>query len=233
MSVSVRLSPIGNPQQFFDPKGNILAGGKISTYLAGTTTPQVTYADSLGNTPNPLTVTMDSTGRPTVPLWLQSGVNYKFMVKDSNDVVLATYDNVAGINDVQTGSTIPTGSVMLFQQPSAPTTWTRISTFDDAAIRVVGNAVPASGGTNGFSTKLVPQISVDSHVLTAAEIPTHTHDMSFNAGSGSTNSQVNLFQATGGNALAFGFSNVGNGAGHNHTLTLGLKFVDIILCSKN
>lgn len=233
MSVSVRLSPLGNPQQFFDTKGNILAGGKLSTYVAGTTTPQVTYSDSGGNNPNSTTLILDSSGRPTVAIWLQSGVNYKFMLKDANDVVIATYDNVSGINDVQLGSTIPPGSVMLFQQANAPSGWTRISTFDDAAIRVVGNAVPSSGGANGFTSRLVSQVSVDSHALTTAEIPTHTHNFGFNSGTGGNSSQIAPFFANTSIPDSFVTSSAGSGAGHNHTLTLGVKFVDIILCSRN
>lgn len=233
MSVSVRLSPVGNGQSFFDKKGNLLAGGKISTYIAGTTTPQLTYTDNTGNTANPATLTLGSNGQFSGNIWLQAGVNYKFVLKDSNNVVLEAYDNIIGINDVQTGSTIPPGSVMLFQQTSAPTGWTRVSAFDDAAIRVVGNAVPGNGGSAGFISKLVSQIGVDSHVLSAAELPTHSHTFGFLITSGSDNTQVSLFQATGGIALSYTSSAVGGGGGHNHTLTLGVKYLDIILCSKN
>ena len=41
------LSPNAK-QQFFDANGNPLAGGKVYTYAAGTTTPIVTYTDSTG-----------------------------------------------------------------------------------------------------------------------------------------------------------------------------------------
>lgn len=233
MTVSVKLSPIGNSQQFFDAKGIVLAGGKLSTYLAGTTTPSATYSDNTGVPQNNTTLTLDSSGRFSGSIWLQTGVTYKFVLTDANNVVLETYDNVIGINDVQQGTTIPTGSVMLFQQPNAPPGWTRISTFDDAAIRVVGNAVPSSGGSNGFSSRMIPQISVNSHALTTAEMPTHTHDMAFNVGNGGNTSQISAYAGSSVTDYPITLSTVGSGAGHVHTLTFGLKYVDIILCSKN
>jgi hypothetical protein len=43
---------------------------------------------------------LDSAGR--VPsggeIWLTDGINYKFILKDANDVTIATYDNISGIN---------------------------------------------------------------------------------------------------------------------------------------
>lgn len=235
MSVSVRLSPIGNGQQFFDTKGNMLAAGTLSTYIAGTTTPYATYNGADGNTANATILTLDSHGRPQANIWLQSGVSYKFVIADSNGVVLATYDNIIGINDVQNGSSIPTGSVMIFKQASAPSGWTRISTFDDAAIRVVGLAPPSSGGSVGFSSALVAASAVDSHTLTQAEMPTHTHDMAFNISNAATTSQVCLFQENPlfSNPITLGLNGTGGGGGHNHTFTLGLKYVDMILCSKD
>jgi hypothetical protein len=41
------LSPLLR-QRFFDSNGNPLAGGKLYSYAAGTTTPQSTYTDQSG-----------------------------------------------------------------------------------------------------------------------------------------------------------------------------------------
>ena len=47
--MAVNLSPIwGAGAQLLDNSGNVLSGGKIYTYAAGTTTPAVTYTSSSG-----------------------------------------------------------------------------------------------------------------------------------------------------------------------------------------
>lgn len=96
--MAVYLSPVGGvAAQFFNNSGVILSGGKLYTYAAGTTTPQVTYTSSSGNTNHTNPIILDSAGRvPGGEIWL-SATPYKFVLKDSNDVLIATYDNVSGI----------------------------------------------------------------------------------------------------------------------------------------
>jgi hypothetical protein len=98
--MAVNLSPFGGVgAQFLDNSGNVLTGGKIFTYAAGTTTNQATYTSSLGNTPLPNPIILNAAGRvPTGEIWLTDGLNYKFVLTDSNDVLIATYDNINGIN---------------------------------------------------------------------------------------------------------------------------------------
>jgi len=99
--MAVNLSPVGGvAAQFFTSTGAVLTGGKLYTYAAGTTTPAVTYTSSDGLTPWTNPVVLDAAGR--VPgsgeIWLTDGIIYKFVLKDSNDVLIATYDNITGIN---------------------------------------------------------------------------------------------------------------------------------------
>lgn len=99
--MAVNLSPYGGVgAQFLDNSGNVLTGGKIYTYQAGTTTPQPTYTTSAGNIPHSNPIILDASGR--VPsggeIWLTDGLSYKFILRDANDVLIATYDNVLGIN---------------------------------------------------------------------------------------------------------------------------------------
>jgi hypothetical protein len=97
----VNLSPVaGAAAQFFDNSGQVLTGGKIYTYSAGTTTPAVTYTTNNGLTAHPNPIILNAAGR--VPdsgeIWLTDGVSYKFVLKDQNDVLIATYDNLVGVN---------------------------------------------------------------------------------------------------------------------------------------
>ena len=97
--MAVFLSPVGGvAAQFFTNTGAVLTGGKLYTYLAGTTTPATTYTTSAGTVARTNPVVLDSAGR--VPgsgeIWLTT-VSYKFILKDSNEVLIATYDNISGI----------------------------------------------------------------------------------------------------------------------------------------
>lgn len=99
--MAVNLSPVaGAAAQFFDNSGNVLTGGKLYTYDAGTTTPAPTYTTSSGVTAQPNPIILNAAGR--VPdsgeIWLSDSVSYKFVLKDQNDVLIGTYDNLVGIN---------------------------------------------------------------------------------------------------------------------------------------
>jgi hypothetical protein len=68
--------------------------------LAGTTTPAAAYTSSNGSTAWTNPIVLDAAGR--VPgsgeIWITDGLLYKFLLKDANDVLIATYDNISGIN---------------------------------------------------------------------------------------------------------------------------------------
>jgi hypothetical protein len=96
--MAVNLSPVGGvAAQFFTNTGAVLTGGKLYTYLAGTTTPTTTYTTSAGSVARTNPIVLDAAGR--VPdggeIWLTVGIIYKFVLTDSNDVLIGTYDNVS------------------------------------------------------------------------------------------------------------------------------------------
>jgi hypothetical protein len=98
--MAVKLSPLaGAGWQFFTDDGIPLAGGKIYTYTAGTTTPQATYTTALGNIAHSNPIILDANGRIN-EVWMTEGASYKFLITDSDDVTIGTYDNLDGINDV-------------------------------------------------------------------------------------------------------------------------------------
>lgn len=93
------LSPVCNDQTF-DANGNPLTGGKIWTYLAGSSTPAATYTDDTGSTPQSNPVELNSLGYPTLgAIWLTGGISYKFIIQTAGLVTLRTIDNISGIND--------------------------------------------------------------------------------------------------------------------------------------
>jgi len=115
--MAVFLSPVGGvAAQFFTNSGVPLSGGKLYTYAAGTTTPQASYTSSSGVTAHTNPIILDSAGRvPGGEIWL-SAPPYKFVLKDSTDVLIATYDNVTGIGaaSYQVDNFTGTGSQTIF-----------------------------------------------------------------------------------------------------------------------
>jgi len=121
--MAVYLSPIGGAGwQFFDDNGTPLAGGKLYTYVAGTTTPQTTYTSFAGNVPHTNPIILNSAGRvPGGEIWL-TFMAYKFILRTSADVLIATYDNIRG-NGANEGSVqnfTGTGAQSVFMLSAAP-----------------------------------------------------------------------------------------------------------------
>lgn len=101
MTVNISLFA-GAGAQFFNNDGVVLAGGKIYSYAAGTTTPQTTYTSATGLVANSNPIVLDAAGRTPQEIWLTSGLSYKFVLKDASDVLIGIYDNITGVNDAST-----------------------------------------------------------------------------------------------------------------------------------
>jgi len=95
MTVSYSLLA-GAGFQFFTDSGVPLSGGKLYTYLAGSTTPAVTYTTSAGNVQNSNPIILDSGGRVPYQIWLTYNVNYKFELTTSTGVLIKTWDDITG-----------------------------------------------------------------------------------------------------------------------------------------
>jgi hypothetical protein len=84
-------------EQLMNNDGELLAGGKIYTYVVSTSTPLATYVDNSGSTANTNPVVLDSSGRGD--LWFIVGLAYKVVVKTSAGVTLKTVDGVKAAGD--------------------------------------------------------------------------------------------------------------------------------------
>ena len=97
-------------QQIFGSDGLPLVGGKIYTYAGGTSTPIATYTDYTAATANTNPIILDSLGQANI--WLVNTTSYKFIVKDADDVLLYTVDNIAIPLDINSfGAPPPIGDV--------------------------------------------------------------------------------------------------------------------------
>jgi hypothetical protein len=172
--MAVNLSPVGGVAgQFFDNNGNPLSGGKIFTYVAGTTTNQVTYTNATGAIAHTNPIILDSAGRvPSGEIWLTDGLQYKFVITDSNNVLIGTYDNIVGINsnfvnftnqqEIQTataGQTVFTLTTMQYQ----PAT-NSLSVFVDGVNQYGPGALYAYVETNSTTVTFTAGLHVGAEV---------------------------------------------------------------------
>jgi len=126
----------------------------------------------------------------------------------------------------------PSGTVMLFAQTAAPTGWTKSTTHNDKALRVVSGSA-SSGGSVAFTTAFASQAvagTVGGTTLDSSQIPSHTHTGTTDAGGDHTHS-LNMIVGNGGATSAVQVSgpitneiptsriSMGSSGTHTHTFT--------------
>jgi hypothetical protein len=222
--MAVNLSPVGGvAAQFFDNSGQVLTGGKLYTYLAGTTTSASTYTTNSGISANSNPIVLNAAGRvaDSGEIWLTDGINYKFVLKDSNDVQIAVWDNISGINSNFVNYTL---QEQTFTATQGQTVFTltggiqytpatnNLSVFVNGSKQVAGtNYLETSSTVFTFVTGLNVGDVVDA--FTAIPVATNvisSNNVSYNppfSGSVSTNVQAKLAQTV----SAKDFGAVGNG----------------------
>lgn len=92
----------------------VAAGYRLHTYASGTTTPQTTYQDQAGATPNANPIVLDAEGRCN--LWLDPALEYTFVLRDPDGDLVKTWDDVVGTastTSVVTSVNTATGDVVL------------------------------------------------------------------------------------------------------------------------
>jgi len=121
--------------QFFDANGNPLSGGKLYTYEAGTTTPQVTYQDQEGTITNTNPIILNSRGEANV--WLDTEALSKFLLTTSEDVEIYSVDNIGAlmINGLVETDLVVRGEI-----------------FAEGDITAYSGSVPFSGVPNSLPT---------------------------------------------------------------------------------
>lgn len=107
MANNVSLSyPSSFYHQFFDENGKPLSSGKLYTYIAGSSTPVVTYKTISGGTEsanrNTNPIILDMSGKAN--LVISKDTAYKFVLFDRNDVKVDEWDNVTACGSEGGGS---------------------------------------------------------------------------------------------------------------------------------
>jgi hypothetical protein len=90
------------PAQFANPDtGELLSGGVLRAFVAGSSTPATMYRDGIGTSAG-AAITLNAGGYPTVSsniivVWLDAAVQYKFTLEDSLGGSKWSVDNIASI----------------------------------------------------------------------------------------------------------------------------------------
>ncbi len=124
----------------------------------------------------------------------------------------------------------PSGTFMLFQQTTAPVGWTKQTTHNDKALRVVSGTA-GSGGSSNFST-VFGKTATNSHTLSVSQIPSHDHDIDTTTRSKS-GSGSNVSYITGSGANTKTTENTGGGGSHSHVMDNRVRYVDLIIAKKD
>lgn len=144
-----------------------------------------------------------------------------------------------------------------FHQSAAPTGWTKDTTNDNKALRVVSGTV-GTGGSKSFTSLFAAGKAVSSHSITQDELPNIDLDLgslTFSGTTGSTLTDVSLntnanYQTVGGAGDPSGLGKThgtlsvsgtiggmlslgGSGTAHSHTIDLDVAYVDIIIATKD
>ena len=108
---------------FTDANGAPLAGGKLYSYLAGTTTNTPTWVDESLQTFNSNPIILDSVG--SCLCWLDSSVQYKFVLTNATDVLVWSQDNITGVGPSSSVS-LSTAVLAVYQGAFATDPTTRV-----------------------------------------------------------------------------------------------------------
>jgi len=128
---------------------------------------------------------------------------------------------------LETADAFAATTAMLFQQTAAPLGWTKQTTHNDKALRVVSGTA-SSGGSNSFSS-VMAQTVVGNHTNTTAEITSHGH--SYSAPATTTGGGGGCGVAPSSTGATTGA--IGGGGSHNHTILMSIQYVDMIIATKD
>jgi hypothetical protein len=146
-----------------------------------------------------------------------------------------TITNGAGAITIATsgggGGGFPSGTVMLFVQTAAPTGWTKSTTHDNKALRVVSGSA-SSGGSVAFTTAFASGLTAGNTTLSTTQIPSHTHPTNIYGFSPCSSPFAGAFSGDGNSQITSGAT--GGGSSHNHTIpSFAVSYVDVIIATAN
>ena len=134
----------------------------------------------------------------------------------------------------------PSGTVMVFYQTAAPTGWTKSTSHNDKALRVVSGNGGGNGGTHDLTSPPSlahthtgaahvhsigahshgNNLSAAAHTLSESQMPSHTHTYGGGSGSSGGMSPPSIYSHNySGSRTYFATSARGGGSSHSHSMS--------------
>lgn len=179
---------------------------------------------------------------------------------DTSGAITLAAPAVAGTNTLSlpavtaTVTAFASGTKLLFQQTAAPTGWTKDTSQNDKALRVVSGTA-STGGSVAFSTAFASQAvsgtvgTSGATTLSSSQIPSHTHNLNapvvWSTYSGGNPPTLFAGTTSAANSGTPGYWNqpdaTGGGGSHTHSggtftgtaINLAVQYVDVIIATKD
>jgi hypothetical protein len=215
------------------------------TLAAATTAGDELVVDAFGNF-----LVADTYSRGQVDAFISS--KQDVLISGTNIKTLNS-ESLLGSGDITIAvpAAFPAGTAMLFAQTSAPTGWTKSTTHDNKALRLVSGTA-GSGGSAAFTTAFgTPSVSgsvslsgsVGATTLTTAQLASHSHTVSTRvSGGGGGGAALGNYQET--SAYNLGTTSAGSNSSHTHSFSgsgslssasadINVAYVDVIIATKD
>ena len=122
---------------------------------------------------------------------------------------------------------------MLFVQTAAPTGWTKSTTHDNKALRVVSGTA-STGGSVAFTTAFASGLSAGNTTLSTAQMPSHTHFSGVYVQTSTCGGPYPSAPSTDGSGSPITTGGAGSSSSHNHTIpSFAVSYVDVIIATAN
>jgi hypothetical protein len=217
----------------------LVIGVSIST--AATLTANIIYSipSGVGGTWN---IFNNTTGAFTITFANAGGGTTFAIPQGEQRIIYSDGTNIRESVTVTVPAPFASGTAMLFVQTSAPTGWTKSTTHDNKALRIVSGAA-SSGGTTGFTSVFT------ARTITTSNMPAHTHGVTdpghthtFSSrgddgvggviGYGVVGYNADIGAGAGGMASATTGITI-NSAGSGTAMDFAVQYVDVIICVKD
>jgi hypothetical protein len=195
-----------------------------------------------------------ASGTATAPgISFGSDTNTGFFPKSADVIGVAVGGTEVGTIGSTGFSTFSSGTALAgFVQTFAPTGWTKNTTHDNKALRLVSGTVSTGGSTaftSVFTSRTIATANLPVHThtfsaTTGTESNDHTHsylDNSFPGSTGTTGggsvaqTSTDTARTTGGRSAAHthAVSGTTDGAGSGTAMDFAVQYVDVIICTKD
>ena len=127
---------------------------------------------------------------------------------------------------------VDSGSKVTFMQTVSPVGWTKDTTHNDKALRVVSGTA-SNGGIDSFSTTFGAGKTTASHTLSTPQIASHAHTVPQARIRNSNQGSTYGYETTASNLSPINTGSTGGSGAHSHNLSLDIAYVDTIIATKD